>query len=608
MSLTQLEKTTGLVSKTISSANDALNDLVTNRVDEKEYGEQIEGIGNLSEELGVKIIPKYFQQKLKDENEQTNNVIQAALLNFKQSNIYKSRVKVERDLKAIEYQISQQRFKKRGGVSGRLKIGKTRQTSTYQKFIEEFNDYHLYGIRQNLNMTTSILGKKVDFTSVINAFQGFVRFSNLAFNPIVDATSATTGVLTNFTDRMAKDLYSVDSANRAFKVTSQLMGDYIKESGVVDKKSKVFLLTEHFGLSDFKTKVDNTAFSRGMRFMGRSAYALSKLANVPITQRNLVLTLMDTRFVDGKFMDFNEFKRKMMLEDEKISRKGIESRWKKYAKDSLFDNIDITGREVKYSSRFAEKFENPQEEFKKISRDISRRTRQINERADGVINEIDQTIAQRNVLLNTVMMHSGWLPILLTKRFKGRQYNFDLNKFEEGHYRTLGNLILEYSSAFRKDGFKGLKDAYETLEEDQKTNVRRSVIELFTMIGLLSFGEFVFSLDDDDEDDSFVEKFAKYTYLRTVSEFNTSTIFGIPREAIAKAKSPLVAIRTIEAIEPIGLIGSLVLFDEETGEWEFYKKLRKNTILKRKQQLGDLDTQINSYKHFNEQTLFNLSD
>lgn len=608
MSLTQLEKTTGLVSKTLSSARDTLNDLITNRVDEKEYGEQIDGLGNLSEELGVKIIPKYFQQKLKDESEQTNNVIQAALLNFKQSNIYKSRVKIERDLKAIEYQISQQGFKKRGGAAGRLKIAKKGQTSNYYKFIKEFNDYHLYGIRQNLNMTTSILGKQVDFTSVINAFQGFVRFSNLAFNPIVDATSATTGVITNFTDRMAKDLYSADSANRAFKVTSQLMGDYIKESGVVDKKSKVFLLTEHFGLSDFKTKVDNTAFSRGMRFMGRSDFALSKLANIPITQRNLVLTLMDTRFVDGKFMDFNEFKRKMMLEDEKISRKGIESRWKKYAKDSLFDNIEVTGREVKYSSRFAEKFENPQEEFKKISRDVSRRTRQINERADGIINEIDQTIAQRNVLLNTVMMHSGWLPILLTKRFKGRQYNFDLNKFEEGHYRTLGNLILDYTSAFRKDGFKGLKDTYAALEEDQKTNVRRSSIELLTMAGLLAFGELVFSLDDDDDDDSFVEKFAKYTYLRTVSEFNTTTILGIPREVIAKAKSPLVAIRTIEAIEPVGLVGSLVFFDEETGEWEFWKKLRKNTILKRKQQLGDLDTQINSYKHFNEKTLFNLSD
>ena len=53
---------------------------------------------------------------------------------------------------------------------------------------------------------------------------------------------------------------------------------------------------------------------------------------------------------------------------------------------------------------------------------------------------------------------------------------------------------------------------------------------------------------------------------------------------------------------------SLFDFDEETGEWEFWKKLRKNTILKRGQQLGDLDTQINSYKHFNEKTLFNLSN
>ncbi len=486
-------------------------------------------------------------------------------------------------------------------MAGKFKITNKKEASNYYKFIKEFNDYHLYGIRQSMNMTTSILGREVDFTNVISAFQGFVRFSNLAFNPIVDATSATTGVLTNFTDRLAKDLYSPDSANRAFKVTSQLMGDYIKESGVVDKKSKIFLITEHFGLSDFKTKIDNTAFSRGMRFLGRSDFALSKLANVPITQRNLVLTLMDTRFVDGKFMDFNEFKRKMILEDEKISRKGIESRWKKYAKDSLFDNIEITGRNVKYNSRFAEKFDNPQEEFKKISRDVSRRTRQINERADGVINEIDQTIAQRNVLLNTMMMHSGWLPILLTKRFKGRQYNFDLNKFEEGHYRSLGNFIVDSISGARKNGIKGIQDAYTSLEEDQISNIRRTTMEFGLMAVLLSLGELIFSLDDDD-DDTFVEDFAKYTYLRTVSEFNTTTIFGIVRESISKAKSPLVAIRTIEAIEPLSLTVSLFDFDEETGEWEFWKKLRKNTILKRGQQLGNLDTPINSYKPFNEKT------
>lgn len=608
ISLTRLEKITGVIStKTFSTAKEALNDLVTNRVDEKDYGEQIEGVGNLSEELGIRVIPKYFQQKLKNEEEQSNNVIQSALLNFKQSNIYKSRVAAEKDLKAIQTQISEQGFSKRGGVAGKFKITKKGQVSNYYKFIKEFNDYHLYGIRQSMNMTTSILGREVDFTNVISAFQGFVRFSNLALNPIVDATSATTGVLTNFTDRLAKDLYSPDSANRAFKVTSQLMGDYIKEAGVVDKKSKIFLITEHFGLSDFKTKIDNTAFSRGMRFLGRSDFALSKLANVPITQRNLVLTLMDTRFVDGKFMDFNEFKRKMVLEDEKISRKGIESRWKKYAKDSLFDNIEITGRNVKYNSRFAEKFDNPQEEFKKISRDVSRRTRQINERADGVINEIDQTIAQRNVLLNTMMMHSGWLPILLTKRFKGRQYNFDLNKFEEGHYRSLGNFIVDSISGARKNGIKGIQDAYASLEEDQKSNIRRTTMEFGLMIAILSLGELIFSLDDDD-DDTFIEDFAKYTYLRTASEYNTTTIFGLPRELIAKAKSPLVAIRTIEAIEPIGLTASLFDFDEETGEWEFWKKLRKNTILKRRQQLGDLDTQINSYKHFNEKTLFNLSD
>lgn len=576
---------------------DFFREIVKNRADDKDYGEQIEG-QNLTE-LGVRILPKYFQTKLEQPNAATENTIHAAMLNLKQSILYKERQKAESDFKALEFAIANQTFQTKGGVLAKRKIEVKGQTSEYLKYAKEYIGHHLYGVRQTRNMHISVGGREFDVTRLVNKMQSFVRFSNLAFNPFVDAVSATTGVLNNLSDRVAGDYYHKSSANKALSQLISLMPEYLSESGKMNKASVLNHLVEFYGLQDFDSKVKNSAYSRAIRMGADSAYKMSKLANIPVGPRSLLAVLNDYRFVDGRFVNWDQFLKIRRNEDKTISSTVVEAEWAKYAEDSLYENIKVDKKGITFNDKFKGKFENPQEEFDKLSLVVSQRAISLAQMSDGVINEYDQVAAQRDVLTNTVMMHRGWLPILLTRRFKTRRYNLSMGRVEEGHFNTLFRFMGDAIKSLK--GGKPIKEVIADMEQFEKNNLRRSAFESTLWIGLLLLGEAILGADDDD--DSYFEDLMQYIYVRTVSEYSSQQVFGITGTLVDVVKNPVVPIRTLEAIEPVQLLGNLV-----TGDFaEIGKKLQKNTILKRVTQLTDIQQQLDSYRFFNKSTLYNLA-
>ena len=78
-----------------------------------------------------------------------------------------------------------------------------------------------------------------------------------------------------------------------------------------------------------------------MRLIGTSGFKLAKLANIPITQRNLLLALSDFKYVDGEFINYNIFRNRIKAENPKAKSSEINSRWTNN-KDTLLDNLEIT--------------------------------------------------------------------------------------------------------------------------------------------------------------------------------------------------------------------------------------------------------------------------
>jgi hypothetical protein len=576
-----------------------------NREDDKDYGEQVEGedIDN----LGVKIIPKYFQRPVDDVNDLTDNVLTAAFADIKQAILHDKRTEAERDFKALEWQVANQKFKEKGRLGTKIIKTTSGATSSYLKMATEYIDHHLYGIKQSRQMRMNLLGREVDMTKIVTNIQSFVRFSNLAFNPFVDAVSATTGVLNNVADRFAADYYHKSSANKGNTQSLKLMKDLIMESGKVNKESLANHLLEFYDMGDFEGKIASSSFGRTLKWMDQSSYKMSKLANIPVSIRTLLAVLNDYRYVanaegGGQFLNWEQFHTNRRNADKTRTKQSIESEFTNLSNESMYEHLAVTKNGVTFNDKWKEKAlannVNADEWFNKISTKLSSRVKLIAEYADGTLNAEDQVAAQRDVLINTVMMHSGWLPIMLSRRFKNRQFNVALDRYEEGHYRTLLNFIPDIIKG-RKTG-RTMTDVYNALDIGQRKNIKRAGVEFGMWTGMMLLGVMLMAPDDDD---SYLESLAKYIYLRTASEFSTQQLQGIPGAVIDKIKNPIVPIRTIEALEPVQLIGDLITLDFDS----MGKRIQKQTILKRYSQLTDIEGQISSFQHFNANSLYWLS-
>lgn len=570
------------------------------RIDDQDYGAVVDTVNAI--DLGVKFVPKFFQSKIEEGSGMlTQNVISAAMLDVQQAILYQERVAAEQDFKSLELAVKEQEFTKAGLIGTKVNKRSKDETSNYYKMAKEYVDHKLYGVKQVRNMQVAIGSETFDMTKIIHSVQSVFRYSNLAYNPFVDAVSFTTGIFNNAMDRYVQDYYSRSSANRGMKETLKMTKDFFSESGKIEKKGKMNHLLEFLGVQDITSRLSNSAYNRSLRFLLDSEYKMSKAANIPVAGHIVNTLLCDHRFVEGRFRNWEEFVAFKRGQQKDIPQVTIEAEWKKYENDSMFDNISITDKGVAYNDKFAAKFgENTEEEFLRISSDLSAKARIVAQNADGTLNENDQIAAQRDILTSVLMTHRGWLPILLSRKFSKRHYNAQVGRFEEGQLRTVGRLARNLMTS-RRNG-QTFAEVFKNMDPMETKNAKRVAGEVAALIGMLFAGAMFFG-DDDDDDASYPYHIANYVFTRTVSEVATQTPFGITGAVVEVMKNPLTSIRMIEALEPVELASDIFTLDYKS----LGNKLVKQTILKRIPQITDIEEKLASYKHFNKGTLFTMS-
>jgi hypothetical protein len=581
-----------------NNLKDMVRDVFQNRVDDKVYGE-----ARNSDELmatgassSVRIVPKYYQQKLESPEIVTKNLVQAMYQDRRQAMLYKKRMEAEGDFNAIMHKISQQRFERNSTNKKRAVIGNVGQVSNYEEKASEYMDAHIYGIQQTMKLETQMLGKTVDLTRLINFLQGWTRFSNLAFNFIVDATSLTTGITVNTSDRFSQEFYHKSSAKRADKLAVEVF-KYIAEEGKLNKTSDMNKMLEMFGVESVSERLKNSSLSRTMRLADSSPYLVSKISNMGIKPNLLLATLVDYRFIDGKFRSFPGYVKYMKTKDKTLGIKDIEALFKQNKDESLYNHLNFNEKTLTFNDKFREKFENPQQEFESIVKSVSSRVETMIQIVDTVISPTDKTLAQRNVLTNTLMMHKGWAPINLTKRFQTEYVDFATGKVSEGHYVTLLNYVKSFVNNFRENKTLDFVKIANEMSFDQQSNLKRIGFEAGLLLAIVLFGMLIFGADDDD--DSYLEDMLQLIYLRTSSEYNSANLFGITKSTVSIAKSPVTAISTIEQLEPISFVTNLFSFDGDSYE----KMFKRLTPYKRIGQLSDLQEGIKNYKFYNRNTI-----
>ena len=579
------------VGTTVAAAKDTWRSIWNYRVDEKDAGETA-GSGRLN----VRTIPTYYLDRVEDPEMLSENTIQTELMMYKEASLYEARKSQEADLNALLRKIEMDNIKS-VGLGGKVsKIEKGGQASNLYKKAEEYLGANLYGIAQTRNMQTTIMGRDVNLTKVINVIQSITRFGNLAFHPLIDITSFTTGQTVNWADRFAGDYYHKSSFDRALLATPKVF-KYLSESGKVHKKSELNHLLELFMVESVDDRLSNSAQGRVIKLLDKSPYGMSKVSNMGIKPQIMFSNIMDLRYIDGKFQNWQQYYNSQRVNDKSKDVKIIEAEFKLAEKDSLYDNLDIRKDGIGFNEKFKEKFENPEEAFNEVIKKAASKIENLIQITDTVISDTDRTAAQRDVFTNQFMMHKGWLPIQLTKRFKAEHLNFTTGEVEQGHYLLLADI---FKSLVRDKSLKATMNMIAELPLHQRANGKRIVAETAMLAAIMVLAQFIFAADDDD--DSYLEDVLQYSFLRMSREFHASTLTGIGKSVIETMKSPITTINTLENLEPFTLLssaGALIKGDTKPA----WKTLKSMTVAKRFDQLTDMQGQIDKYFFFNDMTI-----
>ena len=597
-----VEKIRSLSSK--AGLKEAIQDIFVARKDEKLFGEMLDE--TIESGDNVNIVPKMFQAELDGGPETlTENIILAEMTNYKQSLLYKARKESEPKVKAILWKIKHQQYLASGGKVLKNKITRTGEESNIYKFAKEYIDRKLYGIQQTRNFETEIFGQTVNLTKVATQFQAYSSFLNLAYNPLVALTSYTTGVLNLATNRITGDVYHKSSGRFALAEATRLMAKHFQESGKLNKDNPLSVMYDYFGVEDITERLENSKQGRAIRLMSKSKYGLDQLANKPVTSQALIASLKDTRFYNGKWLTFNEFKAVSLRNN--LNPAEIEATWKAIEKDSLYENLNFDKKsQIGINEKFVSKYTSNEEAnlaWDKAFPKVARRVKLLIQQVDSVLTDDDRVAAQSDVILNFGMQHRGWQLINLQLGFKKRGLNFAKGIYEEGQYRTLGNFLKKAVLSYKNPA--DIKKYYDNLAPDQKKNLRKSIVQSSALILLLLMGEAILAADDDD--DTEFENLAQLIYLRTVSEFNSSTIFGTPGSIIDTAQNPIPAMTLLKSFDPVDLVTKFGQEDED-GNSKFWKQLTGKSLIwnRRYKTFSDLQAQVDAFRFYNPETLWNL--
>lgn len=592
--------TSGSIKNPKQMVLDEVRDLTFDRVDEKIFGEEVAG-QNAVQDDSIKAIPKYFQARLEDSSMISEGSLSSVLLDARESIVYQERKRTEKDTRALLHKVKKQTFVQAGASLTKKVSSKPGGVSNTYWQAREYVDNHLYGVQQSRPLYITVGGREIPMTKIISKIQKFSSVANLGYNIFVDLTGASTGFVNNVIDRYTKEYYHPTSVNRANSLSAKLTPKYVAELGKLDKNSELTKIFEMLGLEDPKERVAESKLKRGGRLAKESGFLMSRLSNLSIYPKVALAILNDYRYFNGEFMSFEMFVVRQRKDNPKITLKELDTKWKNISKESLYDHLDFTQKTLTFNERFEGKFDNPEDVFFELISDIGAKAQKVAMNADGVLNDSDRVAAQRDVLTNTLMQHRGWMPINLTRRFKKDFYNITTGRVEEGHYRTAMNLIRElYKSVRGTSDYDSFKEYAQSLDRFKKQNAKRVAIEtaMFTAMMLLGFA----ILAGDDEDDTVAENMFQYIYLRTVSEFNSSTAIGILGSVTESVDSPIPSLNTFLMFNLFSTVPDM-FSQNAAGENKFYKKLKKTTLLKRFDQYSNLQGQIETYRYYQDPTL-----
>ena len=428
------------------------------------------------------------------------------------------------------------------------------------RFVQRLNDFFEMQVYGRYMADEGTFGKtNIDKGKVANFVNRVTSMNNLALNVLSGISNVATGTVMMRIESFAGEFFNEKNTITADRIYGQSLPEYLAEIGSRVKTSKLALWDELFNvMQEYEQDVREVNFDRKSwfsRMFNTSTLFFMNNAGEHWMQNRTSLALADAykmKAPDGKIVSLWDAMEVVPI-DKNNKKAGAKLQLKQgYTKadGSAFTQDDI----IKFS----------------------RKSAAINQRMHGIYNKADRSAIQRLAIGRMGMMFRKWIKPSLNRRFKSATYNYDLDTWTEGYYRTSGRFLLQLARDLRETQFN-LAARWNELTPTEKANIRRALTEtghflaVMAIIGLIEWS--------DDKDRPWLVRMAEYQARRLYTELGTM----IPgksmiTEGLRIIKSPAAGINTIEnMLDLTKLLNPWNYMDElQSGRYEGHSTAYKS--------------------------------
>jgi hypothetical protein len=413
---------------------------------------------------------------------------------------------------------------------GRKVESKLTKEGEATRFVQRLNDFFEMQVYGRYMADEGTFDKtNIDKGKVANFVNRVTSMNNLALNVLSGISNIATGKVMMRIESFAGEFFNEKNTITADRIYGQSLPAYLAEIGNRVKTSKLALWDELFNvMQEYEQDVREVNFDRKTwfsRMFGTSTLFFMNNAGEHWMQNRTSLALADAykmKAPNGKIVSLWDAMEVVPIDknNKKLGAKLQLKQGYKKADGSDFTQDDI----IKFS----------------------RRSAAINQRMHGIYNKADRSAVQRLAIGRMGMMFRKWIKPSLNRRFKSASYNYDLDAWAEGYYRTSGRFLLQLARDLRETQFN-IATRWNELTSTEKANIKRALTEtghflaVMAIIGLIEWS--------DDKDRPWLVRMTEYQMRRLYTELG-AMIPGksMISEGLKIIKSPAAGVNTIENI------------------------------------------------------------
>lgn len=558
-------------------ARQALAEMTTYRKEDIAYGETING-------ENISTIPTYFVTDIENSGELTDELYYSYALMYQQSVLHKHRRNGIGEMLAIKDAIGKRDQPK----------GKSVETTNTIRMFKNYMDYAIFGVQESQELRVNVFGHEIDMTKMARMLLSFVKFRNLAFSPIVAATSWFTGEVNFQIEKHVKEIINPSSERLGRKEFFKLASDAMKEVGEFQSKSKLNTLGEHFGIYELSRRFEGSNYNWAARNTKLLGFGLHQMANFPISPRAMLAVLHDYRVTDKEIItNFANYKINRKTENAKLTTKEIEQEWKQFEDKVAYNYLEVKDGNVSFRDGIKSELDDSLDKDQYLQDKMEAMTKGVKNavtKLDQQITSAQRVAAQRHFAMNYLMTHRSWLSIMISNRTKNAHYNLNSGEHEEGSYRSFYHMAQKAIVGLAKDKNTGiLKDlwngkdlepndevSFERLLETRRRNLRRVLLDSVWVMGLAGIAYALMAFTDDEDEDNYALQLTSYLSLRVLNETASSST-ALPLQFYEVLKSPFVGLNTLKDL--VTLVPNAINSEPvKSGAFKGYTSFEKNLV------------------------------